>query len=148
MYWFSPQIRCAGQTPGLRRTNQQQRLERSCTGSQICADSLSQDGNAWVAANDGSRSCYDDYSGDPSTWCSLYGTDSDQYGMNGTQACCICGGGACAPENPVTRQSLMDFYISTSGEKWDTKTNWASNQSYCQWSGIICASGTSDVIYM
>ena len=80
VYWFSPQIRCAGQTPGWRRTNQQQRLE-----------------------------------------------------------------GTTAPENPVTRQSLMDFYISTSGEKWDTKTNWASNQSYCEWYGITCGRGTRDV---
>ena len=138
--------------PGLRRTNQQQGLERSCTGSQICADSSSQDGNAWVAATDG-YSCSESYSGDPSTYCTyfIFGSDADQYGMTGNQACCICGGGTCvtaAPENPVTRQSLIDFYISTSGEKWDTRTNWVSNQSYCKWYGITCGRGASDVTVM
>ena len=123
-------------------------MERSCTSSQICLDSLSRDSNAWLATD--RLNCYG-YSLSGGIYCEFLGNLADQYGMTATEACCACGGGTCVtapPENPVTRQSLMDFYLSTSGEKWDTKTNWASNQSYCEWYGITCERGTRDVTQM
>ena len=89
-----------------------------------CEDLPSQDGSAWKAVN--GYSCDGDYGGDPVPYCTDYGSGADQYGLTGTEACCLCGGGlrTAAPtqvltqvgdtfaptEAPTTRQALIQFY--------------------------------------
>ena len=58
-----------------------------------CEDLPSQDGGAWQAVNDQSFSCSDDYGDDPVSYCANYGSDAGEYGLTGTEACCLCDGG-------------------------------------------------------
>ena len=122
-------------------TSQDQSPQRKCTISQICHDKSSEDGKEWSDA-DGGYSCSGDYSSDPLYYCTQYGSNIDQYGMTGNDACCDCGGGTCvelAPENPVARQSLLDLYLTTSGSNWLTNTHWVSEYHYCKWYGVTCS---------
>ena len=82
-----------------------------------CEDLLSQDGGVWNTVD--GYSCSDDYGNDPVTYCANYGSDADQYGLTGTEACCLCGGGlqtAERAESLHTRQTLNHLY-STMGDQ-------------------------------
>ena len=65
-------------------------VTQSCGG---CEDLFSRGGNPWVAVNDESISCSKGYGGDPEIYCAINGGVSDQYGLTGREACCLCGGG-------------------------------------------------------
>ena len=119
-------------------------LRTSCSGSQNCEDLQSIDGNSWVdqvynhsctAFHKSLRLC-------------ARASSADQFGTTAGEACCLCGGGSCVAshaENPLTRQSLMGLYAATKGHNWSRSTDWASNRSYCNWYGVLCTGGTSEV---
>ena len=120
--------------------------ERSCATWQICNDTSSQDGSAWSVDHGFFRCAMYDH--DPAVYCSLFGDVANQEGLRGIEACCSCGGGSCvdaASENPITRQSLLNLYADTAGESWHISTDWGSNLTYCEWYGVTCKSGTSEV---
>ena len=59
-----------------------------------CEDLPSTDGAPWETVD--GYSCVSGYGFDPAYDCANYGSDADQYGLTGKQACCVCGGGSTA----------------------------------------------------
>jgi len=45
----------------------------------------------------------------------------------------------------VDRFGMAAFYYSLGGEGWKNSTNWLSPESYCEWHGIKCNRGQTDV---
>ena len=49
-------------------------------------------------------------------------------------------------DDPNQRAALLDLYNSTQGSDWKISTNWTNpNISYCNWAGISCLTGTTNV---
>jgi hypothetical protein len=43
------------------------------------------------------------------------------------------------------RFAMASFYYSLGGEDWKVNTNWTTNSSYCDWHGIKCNRGKTDI---